>query len=57
MDLETSSTQLKCQPPREQVGPLKKSKASKTSFHLITLTEVDLHDIGETVRKVTMKAL
>lgn len=35
------------------MGPQKKSKASKTSFDLITLTERDLHDIGETVRDIT----
>jgi len=37
--------------------PWKKTKASKTSFDPITLTEGDLHDIGETVRDVTMEAL
>ncbi len=43
--------------PREQVGPRKKTKASKTSLDPITLTEGDLHDIGETVRDVTAEAL
>lgn len=32
-------------------------KASNTSFDLITLTEGDLHDIGETVRDVTVEDL
>lgn len=35
----------------------KKSKASKTSFDPITLTKGDLHEIGETVRDVIVKAL
>jgi len=39
------------------VGPWKKSKASKTSFDLITLTKGDLHDIGEMVCNVTAEAL
>ena len=37
--------------------PRKKSKASKTSFDLITLTEVDLHNIWETVHELTAEAL
>lgn len=56
-DPQTTSTQLKRQCLREQVGQQKKSKASKTSFDLITLTEGDLHDIGETVRDITTEAL
>jgi len=48
---------LKCQSLREQVGPRKKSKASKTSFDPITLTEGDLHDIEEMVHDVTTEAL
>lgn len=54
---QTMSTQLKCQRSRKQVWPQKKSKASKTSFNPITLTEEDLHDIGETVCNVTTEAL
>ena len=54
---QTTSTQLKHPCPREQVGPRKKSKASKTSFDPITLTEGDLHDIGKMVRDITAEAL
>jgi len=42
---------------QEQVGPIKKTKASKTYFDPITLTEGDLYNIGETVRDVTIEAL
>lgn len=56
-DPHTTSTPLKRQCPREQVGLRKKSKASKTSFDPTTLTEGNLHDIGETVQDVTMEAL
>jgi hypothetical protein len=45
-DPQTTSTQLKRQHPREQMGPRKKVKASKLSIDPITLTEGDLHDIG-----------
>jgi hypothetical protein len=44
-------------PNREEQGPRKKVKASKLSIDPITLTEGDLHDIGETVRDVTNEAL
>jgi len=57
MDLQIASTQLKLPCQREQVGPQKKSKASNTSFDMITLTEGDPHDIAETVRDVTAEAL
>ena len=39
------------------MGPQKKSKASKTSFDSITLTEGDLYDVGEMVRDITTEAL
>ena len=39
------------------MGPCKKVKASKLSIDLITLTEGDLHDIGETMCDVTMEGL
>lgn len=56
-DLQIATTQLKHQRPREQVRPRNKSKASKTSFDLITLTKGDLHDVGEMVHEVTTEAL
>lgn len=56
-DLQIATTQLKHQCPRQQVGPRKKLKASKTSFDLIALTEGDMHDIGEMVHEVTTEAL
>jgi len=51
------STQLKRPHTVERVGPRKKVKASKLAIDLITLTEGDLHDIGETIRDVTKEAL
>lgn len=39
------------------MGSRKKSKASKTSLDPITLTEGDLHDIGDKVWDVTAEAL
>ena len=56
-DPQTKSTQLKHPCPQEKAASRKKNKASKTSLDPITLTEVDLHDIGETVRDVTTKGL
>lgn len=41
----------------ERIGPRKKVKESKFAIDPITLTEGDLHDISETVRDVTNKAL
>jgi len=57
VDPQTASTQLKCQRLSERTGLCKKVKASKLSIDPITLTEGDLHDIGETVRNVTTEAL
>jgi len=41
----------------EKVGLRKKSKATKTSLYLITLTKGDLNDIGDTVRDATAELL
>lgn len=54
---QTTSTQLKCQHLSERIGSCKKVKASKMFIYQITLTEGDLHDIGETMRDVTTEAL
>ena len=51
------ATKLKLPRPREQVGSRKKTKALNTSVDLITLTERNLHDIGEMVRDITVEAL
>ncbi len=42
---------------KEKAGSRKKSKATKTLLDPITLIEGDLHDIGDTMRDVTMEAL
>lgn len=57
VDTGTSSTQLKHPHVAERTAPRKKVKASKLDIDLITLTEGDLHDIGETVCDVTNEAL
>lgn len=56
-NLKTTSQWLKCLRVPEKQIPRKKVKASKESIDLITLTECDLFDIGETVRNVTKDAL
>ena len=56
-DLGTTSKQLKRPHTIEQAGSRKKVKALKLAIDPITLTEGDLHDIGETVRDVTNEAL
>jgi hypothetical protein len=43
--------------PTEWSKPRKKAKASKLDGELITLTEGDLGDIGDTVREVTREAI
>ena len=53
MNPQKSSILLKCQYLNEWNGPRKKVKASKLSINPITLTEGDLHDIGEMVHTVT----
>lgn len=57
IDPKIKSTQLKHQRPSERTGLCKKVKVSKLSIDLITFTEGDLHDVGETVCDVTTKAL
>ncbi len=57
VDPGAASTQLKCQRIVQRSGPWKKVKGSKLAIDLITLTEGDLHDIGETVRDVTSDTL
>lgn len=57
VDLGAMSTQLKHPRIIEKLGPRKKFKASKLAIDTITLTEVDLHDIVETVRDVIGEAL
>ncbi len=47
-DPQTTLKQLKCQCPSEWTGPHKKVKAYKLFIDLITLTEGDLHGIGDT---------
>jgi len=56
-DPQTKSTQLNRQHLTERTRPRKKAKESKLSIDLITLTDGDLHDIGEMVRDVTSEAL
>lgn len=48
---------IKCLREQEKVGSRKKSKATKALLDLITLTEGDLHDIGDKVRDVIVEAL
>lgn len=57
VDLQATSTHIKCPRAQEKGGSRKKSKASKSSLDPITLTKGDLHDIRDTVRDVTKKAL
>ena len=57
VDPGAASTQLKCPCIVEREGPRKKVKASKLAIDPITLTEGDLHDIGEMARDVTNEAL
>lgn len=57
VDTSNTSTQLKRPRRTERIGPWKKTKASKLDGEPITLTEGDLYDIGNTVRKVTREAL
>ena len=57
MDPQTVLMELKRQHPIELVGFRKKVKALKLSIDPITLTEGDLHDIGEIVHDVTSEAL
>lgn len=57
MDPQETSTCIKHPRELEKRGSRKKSKATKTSLDPITLTEGDLHDIGDTVIDVTMEAL
>jgi len=47
---------IKCPRELEKGGSRKKSKATKTSLDPITLMEGNLHDIGDTVRDVTVEA-
>ena len=54
MDPQIMSTQLNHQHSTEWMEQRKKVKASNLSIDPITLTEGDLHDIGETVRDVTI---
>jgi len=57
VDPKTASTQLKHQHLSERMGSRKKVKVSELSIDLITLTEGDLHDIGETVHEIMTEAL
>jgi len=57
VDPQETSVHIKCPREHEKRGSRKKSKATKTSLNPITLTEGDLHDIGDMVRDVTSEAL
>ena len=57
MDLQVTSAHLKRPREQEKGGLRKKSKATKTSLDPITLTEGNLHEIGDMVRDVTAEAL
>ena len=57
VDPQTISIELKRQHPAEWAGSQKKVKASKLSIDPITLTEVDLHDIGKMVHDAANEAL
>ena len=56
-NLNITSNHIKHPREQEKVGLRKKSKASKVSLDPITLTEGDLHDIGDAVQDVTTEAL
>lgn len=58
-DANPQETFARIKRPREleKGGSRKKSKATKTSLDPITLTEGDLHDIGDIVGDVTAEAL
>lgn len=56
-DTEMTSNCIKNPREQEKLWSRKKSKASKASLNPITLTEGDLHEIGDTVRDVTVEAL
>lgn len=57
VDPQTMSNHIKCPMEQEKVGSRKKSNANKALLDPITLTEGDLHDIGDMVQDVTAKAL
>jgi len=56
-DPHAMSTHIKHPREQEKGGSRKKSKATKASLDLITLTEGDLQDIGDTVQDVIAEAL
>jgi len=56
-DPSTTPAQLKRMCGIEQIGPRKKTKASKLEGETITLTEGALYDISDIVHEVTREAL
>ena len=56
-DPQDSFACIKCLREMENGRSRKKSKVTKTALDPITLTEGDLHDIGDTVRDVTPEVL
>jgi len=57
VDPHTTSDHIKHPREQEKVGSRKKYKANKVSLDPITLTEGDLHDIGDMVQDVTAEEL
>ena len=57
VDPQATSTHIKRPMEQEKGGSRNKSKDTKVSLDPITLTEGDLHGIGDTVRDVTTEAL
>lgn len=56
-DPQVTSARIKHAREQEKGGSRKKSKATRASLELITLTEGDLYDIGDRMWGVTMEAL
>jgi len=56
-DPKTTPFRVKLTREQENVGPWKKSKASKSSLDPITLIEGDLNDISDTVWDATVELL
>lgn len=57
MDPQATSARIKHPREQEKGGSRKKAKATKMSLDPITLTEGDLHDIGDMGQDVTLEAL
>jgi len=57
IDPQQMSAHLKHLRELEKGGPRKKSNVTKTSLDPITLIVGNLHDIGDTVKDVTVEAL